>query len=473
MSRISRVCARIDVRLSLAVGACAALLMSIALVILLSFAVMESLEEKDAEIARSAEVVATQGGGELHLPRDLVTRARDRSGRVSGGFGTWPSSGRAVEVGMWSSLRASRRDYLTRTVSQADGSVVELALPLHHFVHERSEVFRAAARILLASLLATSLFGVFAARRALEPLRRATREVLRVDEQHLDARLPVRGGGDDVDALAAAVNQVLERLEWTFRRMAAFSADVAHELRTPVNRMINSTEVALLAPGAAKSHDDALVVVHDTAEEMARLIEQLLLLARGDEGRLAMQWEEFDAALVVRRLVELYEPVAEASDQALSFRSAPVHVRADARLLQRAVGNLIENALRHTPRGGAIQVAVAECGQLFEVVVDDSGPGIPTSERERIFERFAQLDPARRAGGAGLGLSIASMIVRLHGGELRVEDSVLGGARFRVILRRLGVDLIRGPSRETEQAARARSSRRRGQVSASSQGTWV
>jgi len=427
---LARRSARVDVRLALAVGGCAALLMSLALALLLAFAVMESLEEKDAEIAREADLVATHGGFELQLPRDLVSRIRTRSGEISASSGAWPASGAAVQVGMWSALRASPQDYLVRSVERSDGTVVELALPLHHFVHERGEVIRAAAGVLLASLLATAAFGVYAARKALAPLRAATRAVSRVDAQHLDARLPLRATGDDVDALSAAINQVLERLEWAFDRMAAFGADVAHELRTPLNRMINAAEVSLLAADGAPGREDALVVVHDTAEEMARLIDQLLLLAGGEEGRLATRFESIDVAARVERLVELYEPVADAAGQKLSFRGAHAPIRADASLLERAVGNLIENALRHTPRGGEVRIAVAGTDRGCELSVDDSGPGIPEPDRERVFERFVRLDPARQEGGAGLGLAIARMIVRLHGGEIAATESELGGARF-------------------------------------------
>jgi two-component system heavy metal sensor histidine kinase CusS len=428
---VARRFARVDVRLALAVGGCAALMMSLALALLLAFAVMESLEEKDAEIAREAELVARHDGTELQLPRDLVSRIRTRSGENAGSSGAWPATGAAVQVGMWSALRASPQDYLMRLVERSDGTVVELALPLRHFVHERGEVFRAGAGVLLASLLATAAFGAYAARKALAPLRAATRAVSRIDARHLDSRLPLRATGDDVDALATAINQVLERLEWAFDRMAGFGADVAHELRTPLNRMINAAEVSLLAADdGAPGREEALVVVHDTAEEMARLIDQLLLLAGGEEGRLATRFESIDAAPRVERLVELYEPVADAASQKLSFRGTRAPILADASLLDRAVGNLIENALRHTPRGGEVRVAVVGSDRGCEVSVDDSGPGIPEPDRERVFERFVRLDPARQEGGAGLGLAIARMIVRLHRGEVDATESELGGARF-------------------------------------------
>lgn len=431
---------RVDVRLSLAVGGCAGLLMSVALLILLAYAVLEALEEKEAELAREADVVAAHLDSlplrpeELRLPRDLVARTQHPDGRVLPEVGTWPASGRAIEVGVWSGLTASARDFLIRALPLPDGGTLELALPLRHFVHERGELFVAVARILLGSLVATSAFGVFGARRALGPLRQATQAVQRVDAKHLDARIPVRGAGDDVDALAAAINQVLERLEWAFGRMAGFSADVAHELRTPVNRVLNCAEVALLAPAGGSTHHDALVAVRDTAEEMRRLIEQLLLLARGEEGRLPLKLETVDVAERVCALIALYAPVAESSGQALDLVSSPARAQVDLPLFYRALGNLIENALQHAPRGSTIRVTVNDTYDGVQVIVEDSGPGLAEAERERIFERFVQLDPSRRGGGAGLGLAIARMIARLHGGDLRAGHSPLGGAEFRITL---------------------------------------
>ena len=134
---------------------------------------------------------------------------------------------------------------MQRQVPLPDGATLELAMPVRHFVRERGELLGSAAWILSASLLAALGFGVAAARWALAPLREATAGVRSIDPRRLEARIPVRGTGDDVDALADAINQVLVRLDWAFRRLSSFSADVAHELRTPVNRLLQLTEVVL------------------------------------------------------------------------------------------------------------------------------------------------------------------------------------------------------------------------------------
>ena len=442
--RLSHALARIDVQLSLAVGASTALLLSAVLVALLAFAVLEAFEDKQAEFDRATTVVlaliAAHGPLEA-APPGIAFRVRDADGRVRAMHGPWPEQphARARDVTLWNALTSLGRDFLALQVPLPNAATLELVMPIRHFVRERGELLRSAAWILLASLAATLGFGVAAARWALAPLREATAGVRSIDPRHLEERILVRGTGDDVDALAEAINQVLVRLDWAFRRLSSFSADVAHELRTPVNRLLQLAEVALLDERDSARRADALVSVRNTADEMRRLIEQLLLLARGEEGRLPLQLEAADLGALAMGLVELYAPVAEASGQALELAvdpAASLHLRADTALLQRALGNLLENALRHTPRGGTLRVTLLGEPRTLRVRVDDSGPGIPPAQRERVFERFVRLDAARSGGGTGLGLAIARMIARLHGGEIAVEDSPLGGASLHLWLAR-------------------------------------
>ena len=312
---------------------------------------------------RSLALIAAHGPLEA-APPGIAFRIRDADGRLRDAHGPWPeqANARALDVTLWNALTSSGRDFLQRRGPAArrrrrSSSRCRCVTSCASAASSSAS----AAWILLASLLVTLGFGVAAARWALAPLREATAAVRAIDPRHLDARIPVRGTGDDVDALAEAINQVLARLDWAFRRLSSFSADVAHELRTPVNRLLNRAEVALLDERDAAGREDALVAVRDTAEEMRRLIEQLLLLARGEEGRLPLRLEDADLGALAAGLVELYAPVADASGQALELapdRAASLHLRADTALLQRALGNLLENALQHTPRGGTIRVTL-------------------------------------------------------------------------------------------------------------------
>jgi two-component system heavy metal sensor histidine kinase CusS len=443
-ARCSSALARIDVQISLAVGVSTALLLSAVLLALLAYAVLEALEEKQAEFERATAAVTAllAAGGPLQAaPPGLAFRVRDAQGGLRDAHGPWPEQpdARPLDATLWNALTSSGQDFLRREIPLDGGATLELVMPVRHFVRERGELFRSAAWLLLASLGVTLGFGVVAARWALAPLREATDAVRSIDPRHLDARIPVRGTRDDVDALAQAINQVLARLDWAFRRLSSFSADAAHELRTPINRLLNRAEVALLEEQGAGGREEALEAVRDTAEQMRRLIEQLLLLARGEEGRLPLRLEEADLGTLAAGLVDLYAPLADASGQALELaadRAASLRVRADSALLQRALGNLLENALRYTPRGGQIRVSLAGAPGTVRVTVEDSGPGIPPAQRERVFERFVRLDVSRSGSGTGLGLAIARMIARLHGGEIGIQGSPLGGASLQMLLAR-------------------------------------
>jgi signal transduction histidine kinase len=169
---------------------------------------------------------------------------------------------------------------------------------------------------------------------------------------------------------------------------------------------------------------------------MRTTIEQLLLLAKGEDGHLRVARESIDLAALAEGLVSLYAPAAERMGKTIQLSVGAVRTLADRALVERALANLLDNALRHSVPGSAIEVGVAAAGGQAIVTVEDSGPGVPECDRERVFDRFVRLDPARGTGGVGLGLTMARMIARLHDGDVAVERSRLGGAAFRLTLAR-------------------------------------
>jgi signal transduction histidine kinase len=351
-------------------------------------------------------------------------------------LGEWPARSELYDDDT-PSLRlafSSPHDSLCDFVTLPDGRVLEGCVRLAGFVGERREQLAQLGVSFAMGLVGVLVVSVYAARRALAPLRSTTHAIESVDERRLEARIPTRGTGDDVDRHAEALNRVLARLEASFARMSAFSADVAHELRTPVNRILNLTDVALLRSDP-RIREETLDAIRDAAEEMRRLIEDMLLLARGDEGHLPLRPELVDPAALLDGLAELYHPSCDERGIALArVGAAPdAKIVTDRSLLERAISNLIDNAIRHTPRGGRVELGLCSDAERLCIDVDDSGPGMPLEQRERVFDRFVQLDPARQ-GGAGLGLPIARMIARGLGGELRVEDAPLGGARLALSL---------------------------------------
>jgi len=280
----------------------------------------------------------------------------------------------------------------------------------------------------LAVPIAIGLVGLvvwMVAARALAPVDRIRRQVDAIDADALDQRVAVRGTGDEVDLLAATMNRMLSRIEQSYAAQQRFAGDASHELRSPLATMRQYAELAEAHPGATSTAEIA-DVVRDEGSRMQGTLEGLLLLARLDE-RSVRASDPVDLAELAR--VQVARPAGEGV--VVDPRGIePARVAGDARLLRRAVENLVENARRHARERIAIGVRAVDGTAL--VWVDDDGVGIPVAARERVFDRFVRLDDARSrdAGGSGLGLAIVREIARAHGGSVRVDAAPLGGARI-------------------------------------------
>lgn len=442
---------RTDLRATLVVGGLLALALAVEAAVLYLFLAQEELEEADRWALHALHLTerAARAGGPIDAKLEAVRRALpdfpigmrvvDAQGEVVASQGTWRATGTAIPVavprgtedvrglGAFRLLRADRS--LVASAPLGSGGRAEVRLPLGAFASELGEVRTGLALLLLVSGLAALGIGALATRRAFAPLARATRVMETVDSTALRSRLPTRGTRDPVDRHAAAVNRVLARIDASFQRLREFSSDAAHELRTPLNRVGNLAEVALRSGDEAELRK-ALEAILETAEELSRTVEQLLLTAEIDEGRLALRQSSLDVDAWLARLTGLYEPVFEEREIELAVDSDAGSVEGDRELLDRVLVNLLENALRHASPGGRVEIgARRERGDVV-LWVDDSGPGIPPEQRERVFDRFARL-PGSGGPGSGLGLALARSIVRLHGGEIAVADSPLGGARLR------------------------------------------
>ncbi|HEY8152972.1 MAG TPA: ATP-binding protein [Myxococcota bacterium] len=438
---------RVDVRVGVGLAAIIGLLLVGLMALFFLIATHETAELVAESIAPELKAVAeeiwTGATGEAaarQAKRRGVQAVRrvTAQGDVSILAGSWPLVG-ALYGKRTPSIRlafASPSDHWVQGIRLPNGDRLEAAASLRSFVGERREQLAQIGVSLAVGLLGLIAASIAATRQALRPLRGATLAVEGIDERNLHARLAVRGTHDDLDRHARALNHVLARLEQAFARISAFSADVAHELRTPLNRILNLTDVALLE-SADREPPAALIAVRESVEEMRRTIDDLLLLARAEDGKLAVRSQPVDLARLLGSLRDLYAPVCDERSVALELDGPAAGPLAwtDPQLLEHAVSNLIDNAIRHTPENGRIEIAALPRGGFAEIQVRDSGPGIPTSDRDRVFDRFVQLDPARSGSGAGLGLSLARTIARLLGGDARVEDSALGGAALVVTIR--------------------------------------
>ena len=279
-------------------------------------------------------------------------------------------------------------------------------------------------------LLAVGVITWFTVGRGMASVDRISTRVESIGGRDLDERVPVPEARDEIARLAVTMNHMLARLESSALTQQRFVADASHELRSPLASMRASLDVAQSA-GGPEAWRDVEPVLSDEVDRMTRLVGDLLLLAKADEGALTLRLELVDlddlASEEARRL-------RSQTGLTISTRLAPVQVLADRARLAQAVRNLVDNAVRFAQL--ELRISVRSDGQWAEIVVEDDGPGIPEESRKSVLDRFARQDGhrARDHGGTGLGLAITSEIVRLHSGELSISDSELGGAQLSISL---------------------------------------
>ncbi|EYS85630.1 histidine kinase [Cupriavidus sp. SK-4] len=269
--------------------------------------------------------------------------------------------------------------------------------------------------------------GFVLARRGLRPLRRMAADAAAVTTSRLATRLDVGSAPAELRELAAALNDMLARLQDSFSRLSEFSADLAHDFRTPISNLIGQTQVTLAQSRGVAEYEALLESNLEEYERLARMIENMLFLARADHAQVALGIRTLDAREELDKMAEYFEAVAADREVALAVTGTAM-VQADQTLLRRAVTNLLDNALRHAPAGSTVRLEVerapAPGGGTTCIRVTNAGPAIPPETLPHIFGRFYRADPSRRnsAASTGLGLAIVDTIMRLHGGSVTVRS---------------------------------------------------
>ncbi|MGO9700263.1 MAG: ATP-binding protein [Xanthobacteraceae bacterium] len=274
--------------------------------------------------------------------------------------------------------------------------------------------------------------GFFVSRRVLRRVDAMTETAHTIMAGDLSGRLPVAGTGDELDRLAENLNAMLERIEALMRGLKEVSDNIAHDLKTPLTRLRNRCEQALRGAKRDADYRTALESTIAESDELIRTFDALLMIARAEAGHARDNMTDFDAAEIVRDVGELYEPLADEKGLALKVEApltAPV--RGNRELVSQALANLVDNAIKYagpekSKTNGAAAEIVVEAGadgERITLTVADHGPGIPEADRGRVVERFVRLEQSRSEPGSGLGLSLASAVARLHGGELKFEDN--------------------------------------------------
>ena len=301
----------------------------------------------------------------------------------------------------------------------------------------------------LAAIIATAIpcavglaiiGGYLLAGRVLAPVGVMADTARRITAESIDARLPVSDSADEFGRLATVFNETLSRLDAAFEQLRRFTADASHELRTPLTAMRSVGEVALHRPLSTEGYREVIGSMLEEVDRLTRLVENLLLLTRAEAGRIPLTRASVDLRELVAGVSDGLRVLAEEKNQELTVElGAPVAVEGDATVLRQGMTNLLHNAIKFTPAKGAIRVTVKSTVTGDAVIeVQDSGPGIPAANQQRIFERFYRVDQARSrdTGGTGLGLAIARWAVEASGGRIELESAAGQGALFRVVLPR-------------------------------------
>lgn len=315
-----------------------------------------------------------------------------------------------------------------------EGVQVVLALDISHHAQFLDEVrTRLWLGISLAAVTA-ALLGWLAAYKGLAPLRRVTATARRLSAEQLGERLAEQGAPAEVRELADALNGMLDRLESSFRRLADFSADIAHELRTPVSNLMTQTQVALSRARSADEYREILASNMEEYERIARMVSDMLFLAQADNGRLPRPEETVELAVEAQALAEFYEALADEEEVRITV-SGEAAVTGDRLMLRRALSNLLSNALRHAEPGSTVDIAITRDDTRATLAVSNQGETIAPEQLSQIFERFHRAGAGRRqhGEGAGLGLAISRSIAEVHGGALDVS-SADGRSTFRLHL---------------------------------------
>ncbi len=333
-----------------------------------------------------------------------------------------------------------RRPYrIISTPVYKNGELAEIIQLGTHLRFVRKNLIHFRNNILIALpiiLVLGTMGGWILARRSLSPIGYIASKAGSITSQNLSERLTLRGTDDEMDDLIRTINEMISRLEGSFKRMAEFTADASHELKTPICAMRGEAEVLLLKERKGEEYQEGLAHFIEQFDHLNQLINDLILLSKFDTTQVALKRAPLRLDLLIQDLSHLFQVLAEQKNIALEIGTLKeVTVIGDKVRLQQLFTNLIDNAIKYTPKG-SIHVTVEKSESAGLVKIMDTGIGIPKGEQEKIFKRFYRVDKSRsrETGGVGLGLSIAEWIVRAHTGRIEVESEFNKGSTFTVYL---------------------------------------
>jgi signal transduction histidine kinase len=375
----------------------------------------------------------------------------------------------------WSETAYRRLDEQDNAYHRALVNVTQLSggfrLLIGRDLEERRRLFGIVAKAAQWSILVVVVLGIaggiFVARRVLQRIDAMTGTAQRIMAGDLSGRLPVGRSGDELDRLASNLNAMLERIEALMVGLKEVSDNIAHDLKTPLTRLRNRAEEALAKSGCEADYRAALERTIEESDGLIRTFNALLMIARAESGQARGNMDNFDAADVAEGIHELYEPLAEDGGMTLRLKTSSAPLHGNRELISQALANLVENAIKYgkpaepkpAEKGSVVSLDAKQIliearreGDQVLLSVTDRGPGIPEGERKHAMVRFVRLDTSRSQPGSGLGLSLASAVATLHGGELRLGDAHPGLIATLVLpARAAGSDRLAAPSADVPQ----------------------
>lgn len=313
-----------------------------------------------------------------------------------------------------------------------------LAVSSRHDIEEKLDVLQWVYFLFVPiALLLAGAGGVFQAKKSLDPVMAITEKARIISSTNLHTRLDVRTRNDELGKLASVFNEMLERIDESFKSLSTFVSDASHEMRTPVAIIKGESEIALSRDRDAEEYRESLATIHDEANRLATMLEDMLALARADAGQRRISAREFYLNDLAEECCRTIRESAEKKKITVALETGEdISMSGDEGMVRRLITNLLDNAVKYTPENGGISMNIALENKNVKIIVTDSGVGISEDDAVRVFERFYRVDKARphADGGSGLGLAIVKLIVEAHGGEIRLDSKPGSGSVFTVTL---------------------------------------
>lgn len=353
-------------------------------------------------------------------------------------FSSIVSEAQSPEGTEWKSVQGE--NYLLMTAqtpaSTSSGSArtVQVALNISSQQQILSDYLRTLLIVLVIAILFSAFAGAVVVRKGMQPLAEITQTVKHISASELQERTHPTRWPAELTTLAGTFDAMLDRLEESFTRLRQFSADLAHELRTPINNLMGETEVALSKTRSVEQYREVLESNLEEYNRLSLLIKNLLFLAEADQSNFHICRERLSAREQIEKIVDFYEVLTSEKQMHINFEG-DAEVQADFGLFRRAISNILSNAIQYAPDHSSIEIKITQTNGESLIKVKDEGPGIPREHIPKLFDRFYRVDPSRSTdlGGTGLGLSIVKSIMDLHGGSIDIQSQP--GAGTTVILR--------------------------------------